>query len=52
MNILKKLFVVLSLVAGYALTSCGDSNGASCPDGMIECDVNGDIICVPEDIGC
>ena len=52
MVLLKKVFVILSLVAGSALTSCGDSSGASCPDEMVECDVNGDTICVPEDIGC
>ena len=45
MKSIKKL-AVIGLFLFVILSSCNEEKG--CPDGMEECTVNGDEICVPE----
>ena len=51
MNKIKGVLILVSLVMIFVLTSCDDKE-ASCPDGMVSCDANGNNICVPANIGC
>lgn len=51
---MKKLQTILSLVfiAGTLFLTRCDEIKDNCPNDMVGCNVNGDVICVPKDIGC
>ena len=51
---IKRARIIISLIfiAGTLLLTRCDETKDVCPDGMIECNVNGDSICVPKSIGC
>ena len=51
---MKKLKVIatLALIASTLFFARCDKSANACPKDMVECQVNGNHICVPKSIGC